>query len=141
MFLRTNFEQYAIAAGHNVAQDMLTRFESLAAGGLYFVLVKGRGSFLQGERKIDGQDGDYFEGYSVTTWTLDVLTYAQLDYLRSTFCAGGWDGDVTIYTTLGGVAFYRRNARMKLEMPNNVDGKFTAIKQYPILMKRLTVPV
>lgn len=140
MFLPTAFEQYAIGSGYNVAQNNLTRFESLTAGGKYFVLVKGRGGFIQGERKAEGNGLGYFEGYSLTTWTLDVLTYAQLDYLRTTYCNGGWDGLVTIYTTLGGLSFVRRNAVMKLEQPANVDGKFMAIKNYPILMTRLTEP-
>lgn len=140
MFLPTHFEQYAIGAGYNVALDSLSRFESLSAGGRYFVLVEGRGSFNQGERQSDGEGLDIFEGYSLTTWTLKVMTYAQLDYLRSTYCAGGWSGKVTIYTTLGGIAFYRRNAVMKLELPYNVNGKFQAIREFPIQMTRLTEP-
>lgn len=134
------FQQYAIAAGHNVALNMLTNIETILVDGVYFALVKGRGSFSQGNRLYDGSGGDYFDGYSVTTWLLDVLTYPRLDYLRTTYCAGAWDGPVTIYTTLGGDTYYRRNAIMKLELPNNVDGQFFAIKRYPILMTRLTVP-
>ena len=137
----TYLQQYAIAAGWNVAQNSLVNTDLVfGLGGLLSAQVKARGLFLEGEEKTDGLGRMYFEGYNACTWLLDVTIYPTLDSLRSTYCNGGWDGLVTIYTTLGGETYYRRNAIMKLPQPSNSDGRFFAIKDHAILMTRLTVP-
>lgn len=134
------FQSYAIASGYDVALGSLVNAETVFRSGVYFALVKGRGSYNPGERTTRGNGRDFFEGYTSLTWLVDVNIYSVLDSLRSTYCAGGWDGEVTINTTLGGIAYARRNTIMKLTPPNEVDGMFTAMKRYPILMTQIAVP-
>jgi hypothetical protein len=134
------FQSYSIGVGYNVALGSLTNAETVFRSGVYFALVKGRGSFNPGERLTRGNGRDFFEGYSSLIWLVDVNIYSVLDSLRTTYCAGGWDGEITINTTLGGIAYARRNSIMKLTPPNEVDGEFMAMKRYPIIMTKIAVP-
>lgn len=134
------FQLYAIASGHDQTLNSLSNIETISVNGYKFVVVgRARGSYKRGRREITGRGGDAWNGYQTTQWVMAGLFYAQLTYLRDTYCGGEWSGEVTIYTTLGGDTYYRCNATMRLDNPGDADGYFYAVKNYPIRMTRIVV--
>jgi len=125
-----SIEQYAIAAGNNVALGSLVNIETIKPGGdtHYFYAPKAIGFYDPGQPNVRG-DGLYsFNGFASVMWRFLVMTRLQLAYARTTWCNGGWSGPVTIYTTTGGVTYARYNANLLISLPNTFDGSFFANK-------------
>jgi len=132
-------EQYAIAAGSNVALVSLVNIETIKPAGdsYYFFPPKAKGYYDPGQPNVRG-DGLYaFNGFSSVIWYFDVITRLQLAYAQTTWCSGGWSGLVTIYSTTGGNAYARYNANLLISLYNVMDGKFYANKGAQFAMTRL----
>ncbi len=131
-------QSYMIASGYNVALGSLTNIENIKpTNDQYFWSPRASGLYNPGSERDRGDGTLLLVGFAWQYWEFGALTRAQLDYLRTTYCASGWSGKVTIYTTLGGVAYSRMNAVMKLPAPVDSDGAFYAYKAYKVKMTRL----
>lgn len=129
---------YRIAAGHNVALNSLVNIEDITpAGDRPFFPPKAYGYYNAGQYRIRGDGTLYIAGFASLTWLFDVLTRKQYEYLRDTYCNGGFSGKVTLYTRLGRLAYSRMNAIMILPSPSATDGGYFAFKNYGVQMARL----
>lgn len=121
-----NDEDYRIATGHNVPLVNLAILSSITpVGDLPFPLPKGLPTYDDG--KVDPVlNGELQErGYAAATWFFTRLSYAQYAYLRTTYCAGGLWGLVTIYTQLEGqAAFTCVNAIMHLKKAVEIRSEY-----------------
>lgn len=135
----TFFSDYRIAAGWNVALGSLVNIESILPGGdtYRFKAPQAYGAYNAGQYRTRGDGQIYLAGYPSLAWTFGVLTRLQFEYLRTTYCNGGFSGKVTIYTTLGSSAYARMNSVMILPTPAGTDGAFYAFKNYSAQMTRL----
>lgn len=137
-----NQDEYAIAAGYNVALLSLTKLRTLVATGdtRPFWMPHCRGLYDPGLEEVDGDGLTTFKGSAAAPWLWDAMTWNQYVYLNTTYCASSYSGKVTIYTRLGGdTTYYRMNAVMKLPKPSDTDGKFYAPKRVQVMMTRLRV--
>lgn len=120
-------QDYRIAAGHDVALGSLVNIETIKpTGDTYFYLLQAIGNYSPGNANVRG-DGLYsFNGKPYTVWYFPIMTRAQLSYIRTTYCAGGWSGYVTIYSTAGDTTYARYNADLLVSFYTVMDGKFFA---------------
>lgn len=133
------FENYAIAANHNVSQNSLVNIETIKPNGdtYYFFAPKAIGSYDPGRPNVRGDGLISFNGSASVIWKFPIMTRLQLAYARTTWCNNGWSGYVTIYTTTGGITYARYNANLLISLPNQFDGSFYANKDVSFAMTGL----
>lgn len=121
-----NDEDYRIAAGYNVALVNLVVISSITPpGDIPFPPPKGLPTYDDG--KVDAVlNGELQErGYAIASWFFTRMSYAQLSYLRTTYCNGGLWGLVTIYTQLEGAAtFTRVNTIMHIKKAIEITSEY-----------------
>lgn len=134
-----SFEQYAIAAGSNVAQNSLVNIETIKPMGdtHFFYAPKAIGFYDPGQPNVRGDGLLSFNGFASVAWKFPVMTRLQLAYARTTWANGGWSGLVTIYTTTGNTTYARYNANLLISLPNTFDGSFYANKDVSLVFTRL----
>lgn len=132
-------EQYAIAAGNNVALISLVNIETITPPGdqYHFFPPKAKGYYDPGQPNVRGDGLIGFNGFPSVVWIFDVMTRLQLTYAKTTWCNGGWSGLVTIYTTTGDNTYARYNANLLISLPNTFDGSFYANKGVKLAFTRL----
>lgn len=110
---------YSIGVGYDVPLLSLTRITSIVVPGTQrFGDPKATPKWDDGEPKIvlDGMVDPV--GFQSIVWEFGFVLFPQYSYLRTTYCAGGLSGRVTIYTNVSGSATYQRlNAIMILKSP------------------------
>ena len=111
------YQDYRIAAGHNNAAG-LVNIEAITTGGLYFPPVRSRTTYEQGQA-VERADGTLtFDGKPTVEWVMQALEPVMYSYLKTTYCAGGYSGLVTIRTRTDGTTYANFNALLRLPMPN-----------------------
>src|SRR5512135_1522427 len=96
------FFSYLIAANYNVALASLVNIETITpTNDRAFYPPMARGYALRGLRKGRLNGVGFRSGFWKVTWFFKVATYAQYEYLSTTYCGGSLSGQVTIYTTTG----------------------------------------
>ncbi len=118
-----NDELYAIASGWNVPQISLTRLIDISVSGELYAGPKAITFYDDGDIHPKTNRAAFSSGYPNVKWLVGIAYYEQYTYAKTTWCAGGLSGDVTIYTTLGGVSFSRMNATLWLDKPVQMHGK------------------
>lgn len=137
------FYQYSIAATWNVALGSLINIENITpSGDRAFRAPKAYGLQDAGIIKISGNGLDFKSGYPFVIWRFDVLTWKQYEYLKTTYCAGGNRGKVTVYTrtSITSGTYTRYNAIIVVPKQIETDGEFFAPKRVDVVMTRLTTP-
>jgi len=116
---------YSLAAGLNVALGGLLPIASITVGGddQPFATPKGIPEYLDGDVEYDLDSHISVAGFASVTWLFGFMYFSQYAYLKTTYCAGGLSGDVTILTTLGSSTFTRKNAVMTLKRPKDQRSK------------------
>lgn len=103
--------QYAIKAGYNQALVDLVNIETIVpTGDIAFYTPTAYWDSEPGAKRVKLTGLGYYAGFAYVEWLLEVLTQKQRDYAMSTWCSGGLEGFVTIYTRLGGMSYARYNA-------------------------------
>lgn len=87
--------QIQIAVGNNNTAGLVA-WESLVADGVNFLPVRQFGTFNAGERKTRLNGRPYFAGVPLIQFLVSAITLEQYYYLKTTYCAGGYSGAVTI---------------------------------------------
>jgi len=125
--------KYMIGVGYNVALGSLTNIEKISVSGHDFFAPKAFGHYNPGQfsRRTDGIG--YYGGFNSVRWVFMAMTHSQYNYLRNVYCAGGYSGLVTIYTTLGqdDNIYARMNAVLDIP-PTEGLGDFFAFANPPI---------
>ncbi len=117
-----------IAAGHNNAAGLVT-IETITAPGdsRPFVYPEAWYHFNPGQFKIRTDQSHYIRGKGLTAWEFTFLTKLQYVYLSDTFCAGGYDGEVTIRTRIRATTYSNLNAKIRLPKPSEVENRLGKI--------------
>ena len=139
--MRSPLYDYRLAPGYNVALDALTNIELIKpTGDIYFYPPRVYPTYNPGLYRIRGDGSVYLAGYGAQLWHFGVLTYAQYEYLRTTYCSGGFSGPLTIYTRLATVFYQRCNAMLILPKPaDSDDGRSPLYLKNPVQMTRLVL--
>jgi hypothetical protein len=119
-------ETYLIGVGYNVSQGSLVNIMSIDPCSCDdpFASPKALPLYDDGSVEQDLEVGLMAVSFASVVWKFTRLSYDQYEYLKTTYCNGGLSGEVTIYTTLGGVAYYRRNAIMHLKKPIEIRSEY-----------------
>ena len=131
-----SFQQYAIAANHDVALDSLINIESITAPGdtRPFCAPQAIWSGTPGAAHVRLDSLGHRSGFPGVGWLFSVQTRLQYDYARTTWtpasAGDGYSGYVTVYTTLGGLTYARYNATLFIPaMAETPDSRWFAPKQ------------
>lgn len=117
-----------IAAGHNNAAGLVTVETIIATGDTRpFVYPEAWYHFNPGQFKIRTDQSFYIRGKSLTAWEFTFLTKNQYVYWSDTFCAGGYDGNVTIRTRVRATTYVNLNAITRLPKPSEVENRLGKI--------------
>jgi len=137
--MATIWQDYRIAAGHNIALIALTNIETITPpGDTRFVVVNSFGSYDPGAVRVRADGTVYLAGYATVVWRLAALTFKQYEYLSTTYCAGGVSGKVTIYTRLNSIALYKRcNAILILPKMPELDKRVSAFANTALTFTRV----
>lgn len=85
-----------IAPGHGNVSG-LTVIESITpTGDISFFPVQSYGKYDLGQAKIRLDGRPYFAGRAIVQFLSQVMTIAQFNYLKITYCGGGYSGLVTV---------------------------------------------
>lgn len=128
-------QEYSIAPSFNNAGG-LVNLETIIVDSRPFI-VSGVGSYRQGEAVVQTNGRLAFIGYPSLRWTFSLLTRTQYDYLKTTYCAGGYSGDVTIRTRTDSNTYANFNAVMQLPFTDDVTKVFRAYRDVTVTMLRL----
>jgi hypothetical protein len=117
------FFDYRIGAGENMALLSLINIESIKpTNDRNFYAPMAYGFSAPGVRRgrLDGVG--FRSGFTHVVWYFKVATRAQYEYLSTTYCAGGYSGKVTIYTTTGKSSYARYNAVIDIPATEETQG-------------------
>lgn len=113
--------QYAIAAGHDNAVNLVNIETIKPTGDKFFVPPQAYSSFDDGILRVRADVARYTTGRKSFTWPLRVLTVAQYRYLMTNYSTGGnsYSGLVTVKTRNPAGAYANFNATLFLpELPD-----------------------
>lgn len=128
----TFYPEYQLAAAHNNAAGLAAIEGVLPAGETRpFIAPTVRTGYTQGQLIIRGDGSGTFAGFPAVVWTFSWITFAQREYLRTTYCGAGWTGQVTVRTRLtAGGAYANYNATMLLPQPSEGDEQLGRVANY-----------
>ncbi len=135
----TFYPDYQLAVGHNNAAGLVSIEGVLPTTDTRpFVAPTIRAGFTQGQMIVRADGTCTFVGFPTLIWTFSWLTFAQREYLRNTYCAGGWTGQVTVRTRLtAGGSYSNYNATMVLPQPSDGDEQLGRIENYRVRFIRM----
>jgi hypothetical protein len=113
------WSDYQIAVGNNNAAG-LALVESLVPSGNIAVAGPAANGYRNpGVTRIRANGLSTQSGYLSQLWRMVFLTYEQYNYLKTTYCGGGYSGLVTVRTHFTNQAYANYNA--VLIMPYESD--------------------
>ena len=131
------FHDYKIAAGWNNAGGLVNIGTIIPPGNIRFFEPVARGNWNPGLRRV-GLDGHVSTaGFRSQIWLIQSMTYAQYDYLLSTFCAGGFSGNVTVRTRFRTTGYANYNAILEVPAADELDDTGRNYFSVRLLLKRL----
>jgi hypothetical protein len=135
----TTFSQHALAAGLNVALNALTNIERIKPTNdpYYFVAPQAIPHGSPGARMARLNGLSYRRGYPYVDWLFAVMTRLQYEYLKTTYCSGGYSGLVTVYTTVSSMNYARYNAVLDIPETEAIPDGFYAYQKIPIRLSHL----
>lgn len=127
-----------IGAGWNVALGSLTDIATISVSGIKFADPKTQYFYGHGQRTIRADGSVYDSGYPYITWRFGIMTFAQYPYAQSTWCSGGWSGQVTIYCPLNDPSsFQRMNAVLIVPQQTELRAHLGWYIDVPFMFTRL----
>lgn len=113
------FTEYAIAAGHNNAAGLTLIGSIVPMGNIAFPEPTGaQHAYSTGIIKPRLDKILNVVGFNQHAWLMSGLTFAQYQYIQTTYCGGGVSGKVTITTRWYEDAFADYNATLQLQYEN-----------------------
>jgi hypothetical protein len=132
------YYSHSIAAGYNVALLSLVNIESIKpTSDKYFIYPLASPLYDPGTYRIRGDGSVYVAGFPAIDWQFTGMTKAQYEYARTTWCNGGFSGQVTIYTRPGTTAYARYNAVLILPKPTDMKWAGDAFEDVKWKFRRL----
>ena len=115
------YPDYKLAAGHNNAAGLAVVEGVKPSGDIYaFTYPKSLGTGDPGQRETREDGLDYFAGYLYDEWHYAVMTRIQRNYLRTTYCASGYSGKVTVRTRVDAETYANYNAAIHIPTPRDL---------------------
>lgn len=116
-----------IAVGNNNTAGLVAWESLLPTNDINFLPVRSFGTYDAGEQKTRTNGTPYFAGVETISFLAVVMTRAQFFYLKSTYCAGGYSGAVTIHARLDDPDTYEDlNATMVLTKESELEYRHTS---------------
>lgn len=132
------YYSHSILTGHNVALVSLINIEAIVpSGDVAFNYPLASPLYDPGTYRVRGDGTVYVAGFPSIEWKFTGLTKKQYEYARTTWCAGGFSGYVTIYTRPGTIAYARYNATLVLPKPTDITWSVSAFAEVTFKFTRL----
>lgn len=131
------FTDYQIAAGHNNAAGLVKIGLIVPSSNIAFTEPVARPNWNPGIQRIRLDTISYSAGYRSQVWSMGFLTYAQYDYLLSTYCGGGQSGKVTVRTRYRTTSYANYNATLSVPIPDELQNNGQGYQQVPLTLKKL----
>lgn len=113
-------------------------WENLTDGsGNKFPPIASLGEYTLGQDVLRGDGSLTFDGLPEVIWTVSDLLQSQFDYLKSTYCAGGYSGKVTIATRINSELYSHYNGWLYLPRNYRIDPQTGWISELKISIRRL----
>lgn len=104
------FTSYSLAAAWNNAAGLVVVGLITPSSHIPFFEPVVRPSWNPGITRIRLDALTYQAGYDSQEWLFQFMTFAHYAYFRTTYCAGGYSGKVTIRTRYQTNAYFNANA-------------------------------
>ncbi len=131
------YQEYKIASGYNSTLS-LVNIEDITVSGERFKPLSGVGRYRAGDMRVNANGTYYAEGYASVSWLFAGITRAQYEYLKTTFCSGGYSGLVTINTRLEGDSYVTRNAVMLIPQTADTSRRWGYYTDFELRFTRLS---
>jgi hypothetical protein len=115
------FTDYKIAAGHNNAGGLTLIGLIVPAGDIAFPEPTARLSYSPGVRRVRLDQQLYVAGFPAQTWEMPFLSLPQYQYLKTTYCGGGYSGLVTVRTRWNAGAYAHFNAVLQVPLEPELE--------------------
>lgn len=134
---------YKIAVGYNQPPGSLVNIEDIRAPGdvVNFYAPSAYSAYDPGTPR-DRLDGlKYNTGFPSAAWQFRLMTRAQYQYLRQTYCiGGGYAGTVTFQTVDQNGTYTRFNAVMNVPFNSELNRNFIKYQDTTVQFIRLSTP-
>ena len=122
-----------IAVGHNNTAGLVAWESLIPTDDINFLPVRSYGTYDIGDQRTRLTGVPYFGGVEKISFLSVALTRAQFYYLKSTYCGGGYSGNVTIKARLDDPDTYEEmNAIMRLPKESDMSYRGTAFQDVVI---------
>lgn len=129
------FQQYKIAAGWNNAaglanvEDQFPRYQNKP------LIVRGRGGFSPGVRRIRGNFSVSYSGKQIIRWRIRVMGINQYNYWQANYTTGGnsYSGKNTIRSRNGSDSFANYSVTSQLPSPDTLETKGDSYQNVEII--------
>lgn len=128
---------YKIAAGWNNIAGFAVWTSLQDSNGNKMPHIQSWGTYQPGQTIERGDGSLSFDGLPRIEWTVSFLLQSQYDYLRTTYCSGGYRGKVTIATRINSIIYGNYNAWFSLPTDYRVDRETGWIPELTMTLTRL----
>lgn len=134
------YSDMEVASGYNNTAG-LAAWESLTdANGVHFFAPILYGKFNAGQEKFRLDGTPFYSGFAEIEGLFSVITQAQVFFLMTTYCAGGFSGQVTIkFRQYSPTTYVTANAIMHLPQLLDSQKQSQAYKDYKIAFRRIQI--
>ncbi len=133
----TAYQEHSIAAAWNNAAG-LVRFGLITpSGNVPFFEPITRPSWNPGITRIRLDGLNYQAGYSSQEFLFQFMSFHHYAYFRTTYCAGGYSGKVTIRTRYQNSGYFNANAIAILPLPQEMQSTGQGYQNVIVTMRRI----
>lgn len=111
---------YQIAAGYGNTAGLINIETIIPTGDRAFFAPVAYNNYKPGIRKIRTDGLLYISGFGTSYWILPAATRPQIELLQDNYCAGGFNGKVTIRTRINRRVYANFRAILSLPDPDTM---------------------
>lgn len=135
MSIATNDAQ--MAAGYDNAAGLVAIATITPASDRRAFYEPQETGYSEGVVKVRADGTLFYAGFASVTWLWRVVTWRQVQYLRDTYCAGGYAGKVTVRLRLDTTTYANYNAVLVIPQPAESARNFENYTDFAVRFTRL----
>lgn len=112
---------YQLTVGNNNAAGLVNIESITPSGDIPFPSPRARYNYSPGGKVIRGNGTEYRRGFPAQQWHMGTLTADQYAYLKTTYCAGGYTGLVTVRTRHVTATYANYNAVLNIPAEDELE--------------------
>lgn len=134
----TTFTLHALAAGHDNIAGLTLIGAIVPSSDIHFPEPSGaQHGYKPGLLRIRLDGKAHEVGFNSETWLMSHLTFPQYKYLKTTYCAGGYRGFVTVKTRWQQNSYDEYNATIIIPQEDTLSKTYQGYENVPITFQDL----